>query len=200
MPYTRISIVSRRSGWDADSKNAVEIAKILEANGAAAVAVHGRTREEFYSGKADRNIIKEVKDAVKIPVIGNGDIFCADDAKHMIEYTGCDAVMVGRGAQGNPFIFRQINELLNDGEVKYYPTYEERIVQAMSHLCDIVEKHGEYRGIREARKHIAWYIKGMPNASQLKTRIFTEDTFSGVKSLLSDYMTSLEEKTQGFSI
>ena len=181
-----------RKGWDETTVSAVEIAKILEANGAAAVAVHGRTREQFYSGKADWDIIKSVKAAVKIPVIGNGDIFTAEDAENMLNYTGCDAVMVGRGAQGNPFIFTQINELLSTGEVTTIPTFEDKVNEAIEHLKLLVDARGEYIGVREARKHIAWYIKGLPNATRLKTRVFTEDTFSGVLSLLSEYLTSLE--------
>ena len=181
-----------RKGWDSESINAVEIAKILEANGAAAVAVHGRTREEFYSGKADWDIIKKVKAAVKIPVIGNGDIFAADDAKNMLDYAGCDAVMLGRGAQGNPFIFTQINELLSTGEVRTVPTFENRVHEAIEHLKSLVDARGEYIGVREARKHIAWYIKGLPNATRLKTRVFTEDTLSWALSLLSEYLMSIE--------
>ena len=181
-----------RKGWDSEIINAVEVAKILEENGAAGVAVHGRTREEFYSGKADWDIIKSVKEAVKIPVIGNGDIFSAMDAKNMIDYTGCDAVMIGRGAQGNPFIFTQINELLTKGEVVTVPDFKDRVQEAIEHLKSLVEARGEYIGVREARKHIAWYIKGLPNAARVKTRVFAEDTFSGVSSLLSEYLTSLE--------
>ena len=187
-----------RKGWDVTTVNAVEAAKILEENGAAAVAVHGRTREEFYSGKADWDIIKAVKSAVKIPVIGNGDIFTAADAKNMLDCTGCDAVMVGRGAQGNPFIFMQINELLSEGKVTTLPTYEERVNEAIEHLKSLVDERGEYIGVREARKHIAWYIKGLPNAARLKTRVFSEDTFSGVLSLLSEYLTNLKKMPQNF--
>ena len=181
-----------RKGWDETNINAVEIAKILEANGAAAIAVHGRTREQFYSGKADWDIIKSVKAAVKIPVIGNGDIFTAADAKNMLDYTDCDAVMIGRGAQGNPFIFTQINELLTMGEVMTAPSFEDRVQQAAEHLKSLVDTRGEYVGVREARKHIAWYIKGLPNASRVKTCVFAEDTFSGVLSLLCEYLKTLQ--------
>lgn len=174
-----------RSGWK--EINAVEAAKILEENGAAAIAVHGRVREQFYTGKADWDIIKSVKSAVKIPVIGNGDIWEAKDAKSMLEYTGCDAVMIGRGAQGNPFIFKQINELLNDGYVSYNPSQQERIKQAAEHTAALIKEHGEYRGVREARKHIAWYIKGMPGAARLKTEIFKITDGETMLKMLNDF-------------
>ena len=181
-----------RKGWDNDSINAVEVAKILEANGAAAIAVHGRTRAEFYSGKADYNIIRDVKSSVNIPVIGNGDIFSPTDAKRMLDETNVDAVMVGRGAQGNPFIFRQINEYLSTGEVKFYPTAKEKIALALTHTSSLVSQLGEHRGICESRKHIAWYIKGLPNTSLLKTRIFTLNRFDDVYTELNNYLTSLD--------
>lgn len=174
-----------RSGWK--EINAVEAAKTLEENGAAAIAVHGRVREQFYTGKADWDIIKSVKSAVKIPVIGNGDIWEAKDAKSMLEYTGCDAVMIGRGAQGNPFIFKQINELLNDGYVSYNPSQQERIKQAAEHTAALIKEHGEYRGVREARKHIAWYIKGMPGAARLKTEIFKITDGETMLKMLNDF-------------
>ncbi|MBQ3463625.1 MAG: tRNA dihydrouridine synthase DusB [Clostridia bacterium] len=151
--------VKIRKGWDSDNINAVEVAKIIEQNGAAAIAVHGRTREEYYSGKADWDIIRQVKNAVKIPVIGNGDIKTPPDAKRMIDETGCDAVMIGRGAQGNPFLFRQIAEYLETGEVTYNPTPREKLTQMIEHINMLIDEKGEYIGIREARKHIAWYIK-----------------------------------------
>lgn len=181
-----------RKGWDDNLINAVEVAKILEANGAAAVAIHGRTRMDFYSGTADWDIIKDIKSAVKIPVIGNGDIKTAYDAKKMLDYTGCDAVMIGRAAQGNPFIFRQINELLETGSLSYMPSDEERLLTAISHVRDLVNAHGEHRGVCEARKHIAWYIKGMKNASQLKSKVFTISDFDTLNITLTDYLSEIK--------
>ena len=148
-----------RKGWDGDV--AVECAKILEDNGAAAVAVHGRTREQYYSGKADWDVIKNVKSALSVPVIGNGDIWSAEDAENMFKYTGCDAVMVARGAQGNPWIFKQIQELLENGKVETLPSPKKRLSVALEHITRLIEDKGESRGIKEARKHIAWYIKGL---------------------------------------
>lgn len=162
-----------RKGWDDSNINAVELAKIAEANGATAITVHGRTREQFYTGVADWDIIREVTSAVSIPVIGNGDIFHAHDAKRMLEETGCAGVMVARGAQGNPFIFRQINELLTYGEVKYNPSESDKIETAIFLLNELIRTKGELRGVKEARKHIAWFIKGMRNSAEAKSRIFT---------------------------
>ncbi len=163
--------VKIRKGWDFET--AGEFAKVLEANGAAAITVHGRTREQLYNGNADWDTIKKVKDSVKIPVIGNGDIFSAEDAKKMLEYTGCDGVMVGRGAQGNPFIFTQIQEYFKTGKITFSPTYHDKLTAALRHTQILCRDKGESRGVREARKHIAWYIKGLPKSNELKNRVFT---------------------------
>ena len=177
-----------RKGWNKNSVNAVECAKILEANGAAAIAVHGRTREEYYSGKADWDIIADIKKAVKIPVIGNGDIWCAEDALKMIEYTGCDAVMIARGAQGNPFIFKQIHELLETGSVSFNPSPAEKLIQCLEHIKMLTDDKGESRGIKEARKHIAWYIKGLPGASRLKGEVFAISDYATMERILREYI------------
>lgn len=175
-----------RKGWKED--NSLLCAHILEENGAAAVAVHGRTRDEFYSGKADWDVIKRIKSELKIPVIGNGDIFKAEDAKRMMKYTECDAVMVARGAQGNPWLFAQISELMKFGRAETFPSPKERLETALFHAERLTEDKGEERGIKEARKHIAWYIKGLKNAAAIKTEIFKISDFATMKSVLFDYI------------
>ena len=151
--------VKIRKGFDGEHVNAVEIAKIAEAGGASAVAVHGRTREQYYHGKADWDIIRQVKEAVRIPVIGNGDVVSPESAKAMFDETGCDGIMIGRGAQGNPWIFRQILHWMETGE-KIRPSAEEVREMILRHARLLVEHKGVYTGIREMRKHVAWYTAG----------------------------------------
>ena len=175
-----------RKGWEED--NSLLCAKILEDNGASAVAVHGRTREEFYGGKADWGVITRIKQELKIPVIGNGDIFSAEDAIRMFEQTGCDGVMVARGAQGNPWLFKEINELIKTGEVKTAPQPQERLRVALEHILRLIEDKGESRGIKEARKHLAWYIKGLKGATQIRTEIFKISDFATMSRILTNYI------------
>lgn len=175
-----------RKGWEED--NSLLCAKILEENGADAVAVHGRTRKEFYSGKADWEVIKKIKRELGIPVIGNGDIWTAQDAKNMIDYTECDGIMVARGAQGNPWIFTEIRELLQKGKIETQITPKERLRVCLDHITRLVEDKGESRGIKEARKHIAWYIKGLKGSSQIKTEVFKISDFATMTNVLTNYI------------
>lgn len=178
--------VKIRKGWNSDT--CAEFARVLEANGADGITVHARTKEQLYSGEADLDAIKEVKNAVKISVIGNGDIFSAQDAKNMLEVTGCDGVMVGRGALGNPFIFRQIKELFESGAVTYRPTDCERLETALLHAKLLCGSYGEHIGVLEARKHIAWYVKGMRNANNMKNRVFSAKSLAEITEILKSAM------------
>lgn len=182
--------VKFRKGWDAQDVNAVEFAKRLEQSGAAALTVHGRTREQLYGGKADWNIIASVKKAVNVPVIGNGDIFSADDALAMFDYTNCDGVMVARGAQGNPWIFTQIKYKLQGLAPLEEPSAQERINMALEHASAIVNCKGEH-AIAQMRKHAAWYIKGMPEAAQMRQHINACESLAEFEHLMNDYMTRI---------
>ena len=177
-----------RKGWDDDSVNAVEIAKIAEECGISALAIHGRTREQFYSGKADWDIIAEIKQAINIPVIGNGDVFEVEDAVNMLEKTKCDAIMIGRGAQGNPWIFKRINHYMRTGEILPEPTLEEKITTAIKHMNLAVAEHGDYVAVREMRKHIGWYLKGLKNSARYRDQINKITDYKEVIAMLEEYM------------
>lgn len=178
--------VKIRKGFDEKSVNAVEIAKIAEQSGAAAVTVHGRTREQYYSGKADWDIIRQVKEAVRIPVIGNGDIVTPQDAKRMLEETGCDGLMVARGAKGNPWIFRRITAYLETGELLPGPSVEERKAMILRHSQMMVEFKGENAAMREMRKHVAWYTAGLPNSAALRSEINAVETLEELTELVAE--------------
>ncbi|ABR50599.1 putative TIM-barrel protein, nifR3 family [Alkaliphilus metalliredigens QYMF] len=179
--------VKIRKGWDDKQINAVEMAKILEDSGAQAIAVHGRTREQFYSGKADWDIIKQVKEAVTIPVIGNGDVFSVEDARDMLEQTQCDGIMIGRGAQGNPWIFKRVDAYMKNGEVLAEPGLEERVEMILEHMDLVIKYKGEYIGIREMRKHVGWYLKGLKNSASIRNLINRIESSQEMKLLLEDY-------------
>lgn len=176
--------VKIRKGFDEEHVNAVEIAKIIEDCGAAAVAVHGRTREQYYSGKADWDIIRQVKEAVSIPVIGNGDVTGPESAEKMIEETGVDGIMIGRAARGNPWIFKQIKEYLESGVLPEKPSLEEVREMMLRHARMQLECKGEYTGIREMRKHVAWYTAGYPNSARLRAKINEVETYEELTELL----------------
>ena len=179
--------VKIRKGFDEEHVNAVEIAKIAEQCGAAAVAVHGRTREQYYSGKADWDIIRQVKEAVSIPVIENGDVTGPESAKKMIEETGVDGIMIGRAARGNPWIFGQIRDYLKTGVLPKKPTLEEVRDMMLRHAKMQLECKGEYTGIREMRKHVAWYTAGYPNSARLRAKINEVESFEELEKLLSSF-------------
>lgn len=170
--------VKIRKGFDENSINAVEMAKIAEANGAAAVAVHGRTREQYYSGKADWEIIRQVKESVGIPVIGNGDVTDAVSAAKMLDETGCDGIMVGRASRGNPWIFREINTYLDTGKIAQRPSTEEVRDTILRHAALQLEYKGEYTAIREMRKHVAWYTTGYPHSARLRQMVNEMETIA----------------------
>lgn len=176
--------VKFRKGFNDLSVNAVEFAKMAESCGVAAVAVHGRTREQYYSGKADWDIIRQVKEAVRIPVIGNGDIFTPEDAGRMLKETGCDGIMVARGAKGNPWLFGRINHYLDTGEVLPGPSMAEIKAMILRHGRMLVQFKGEGVAMREMRGHMAWYTKGMPHSATLRNEINQVETLEGFVELL----------------
>lgn len=175
--------VKIRKGWDDNSVNAVELAKILEENGAAAIAVHGRTRMQMYSGEVDYDIIRRVKEAVDIPVIGNGDITDVQSAAIMLEKTGCDAIMIGRGALGNPWIFQQINAYLNECRVIPEPSLTEKMTVMLAHIKKIIEYKGEYTGIREARHHAGYYTKGLRGGAKFRAEMGSLESFEQLEEI-----------------
>ncbi|TLM97234.1 MAG: tRNA dihydrouridine synthase DusB, partial [Actinobacteria bacterium] len=183
--------VKFRKGWDDASLNAVDFARAMEAAGAAAVAVHGRTREQFYRGDACWDTIADVKRSVSVPVIGSGDVFSADDVVAMFERTGCDAVMVARGAQGNPWIFREARALIDRGERIARPSDGERLDMALEHARALVAFKGE-RAIVRMRKHVAWYVAGMPGASYVRTHVNTVNSYDELEALFAEYRAFLE--------
>ena len=178
--------VKIRKGFDDHSVNAVELAKIAEACGVAAVAVHGRTREQYYSGKADWEIIRRVKEAVSIPVIGNGDVHSPEAAKKLLEETGCDGVMIARGARGNPWIFRRIVSYLETGIIPPEPSKEDVKDMIFRHAAMMTEQKGELAAMREMRKHVAWYTAGYPHSAALRREINEVETLEGLKELVRE--------------
>ena len=176
--------VKFRKGFGADEVQAIEMAKAAEAAGAAAVAVHGRTREQYYSGKADWEIIRQVKEAVSIPVIGNGDVTSPERADAMVKETGCDGVMIARGAQGNPWIFSEMIEHERTGRIPSRPTNEEIRKMMLRHAKLQLQYKGEYLGIREMRKHVAWYTKGLPGSAKLREEINRVESYAELEDLL----------------
>ncbi len=175
--------VKMRMGWDSENINCVELARLCEAAGAAAITVHGRTKQQMYAPPVSREIIKEVKSAVKIPVIGNGDIVDGITAKQMYDETGCDFVMVGRGALGRPWVFTQINEFMKNGRILPEPPIEEQMQIMLQHIAKLCEYKGDYIGMCEARKHAAWYIKGIRGAARFRQEIGALKTMDELKTL-----------------
>lgn len=179
--------VKFRAGWDDNNRNAVEIARAVEAAGVSAVAVHGRTRQQFYEGKADWSIIADVKQAVSVPVFGNGDIFTVADGLRMLEQTGCDGLMIGRGADGNPWLFTALAAALRGEPLPQPPSLKERLTQAAEHLEMLIAYKNEVVAVKEMRRHISAYLKGMPHAAEFRGRFHKVDTQEQFSELLAEY-------------
>ena len=186
--------VKFRKCFKEDRLNAVEIAKIAEDNGAAAVAVHPRSRGQYYSGEADWDVIAQVKEAVSIPVIGNGDVFTPQDAEAMFKHTGCDAIMLARGVRGNPWLFTQIKEYLNNGKIIRKPSLDEVIEMMIRHAKLQIEFKGEFMGIREMRKHVGWYTVGYPSSTKLRAKTNEMERLDDLVQLLNAWRDKIAEK------
>ncbi|WP_053982737.1 tRNA dihydrouridine synthase DusB [Niameybacter massiliensis] len=186
--------VKIRKGFDDESVNAVQVAKIIEQAGASVLTLHGRTREQFYSGVADWDIIKEVKDAINIPLVGNGDIRTPEDAKRMMDETGCDAVLIARAAQGNPWIFKRTVHYLETGELLPEPTLEERIPIILKHAEMLTAHKGDFIGIREMRTHLTAYVKGLHGATEFRRRLTQVESLDDIKHLLDEMNEELKKR------
>ena len=186
--------VKIRIGFDKDNINAVEVAKLMEKAGVKLICVHGRTRNDMYSGKVNLDAIKMVKESVKIPVVANGDVVDIESAIHTLKYTGCDAIAIGRGSLGNPWLFTQINHYFETGEILKEPSFEERVSVCLRHAKELIELKGESRGMKEMRSLACFYIKGMPNSTYAKELINKVETYVELENLLNEYLKRLKEE------